>query len=124
MKINMKLRWKNVIAATIVCLALGALTALAPMYPCGYTASGTRAGYGYHSLATVASEGFEWTSDMVPVAFPEFTGSGPYVAVGQQWIAAMYIPMFIAIIFLGWLILTGNLGAIIPLSRKSGKSRL
>ena len=110
MKFDMKIRWKNVIAATIISLALGALTALAPMFPCGYrdAASNVPAGYGYHSLAKVVFNGFDWGSSTVPTLFPGYSGSGPFAVNAEYWIALLYIPMFMAIILLGWLIIGGK----------------
>lgn len=127
MKLDMKFRRKNVFLAAIVCIGLFLLTALSPIIPCGYcdAASNINAGYGYHSLAKVISEGFEWDSVTVPVISQGYDGTGPYIVTAEYWIAALYIPMFMAIIFLGWLIMNGEIktaGLTRP-STKSGKPR-
>ena len=108
--------------ALTICLGLGAIMSLASILPCGYhdAATGDYAGHGYHSLAEVVSEGFEWDSQTVPNPYEKYTGTGPYIATCEFWIAALFIPIFFAIIFLGWLIIGGN-GRnfqFIPLSRK------
>jgi hypothetical protein len=100
----------HILAAVSVCVALGALACLAPAYPCGYYgADGKYAGYGYHSLAKAASEGFGWSADSVPVPYGGYSGTGPYEAKAGPWIGALYFPVFIAIISLGWLIATDRL---------------
>jgi hypothetical protein len=103
MKINMEIRWKNVLLATIVCLGLCIILSLASVLPCGYhdAADGKFAGYGYHSLADVASNGFEWNADAVPHLYERYSGTGPYIASAEYWVVALHFPIFLAIIFLG-----------------------
>ncbi|MDO9538081.1 MAG: hypothetical protein Q7J68_07165 [Thermoplasmata archaeon] len=100
--------FKNLAIALTICLSLGALTMFAPVFPCGYkdAASGATAGYGYHSLAKVASEGFQWDSASVPEPYVMYTGTGPYVVNANTWIALLYIPIILAIIYFGWFIIS------------------
>ena len=118
---------KNFTLALATCLSLGAVISFASVLPCGYhdAADGKFAGYGYHSLAKVASEGFEWNAGNVPEPYEKYSGTGPYIASAEYWVVALYIPIFIGIIFLGWLILGGKerLAPFIHLSRKSGRSQ-
>ncbi len=110
---------KNIAMALAACIGLGALLCLAPLMPCGYTgtADGLHAGYGHHSLADIMAKGLEWDTDTVPVPYERYSGAGPYTAAAQGWAIALYIPIFIAIVFLGRMILGGKLTR--P-SRKSG----
>ncbi len=99
----------HLLAAVGVCVALGVLACLAPAYPCGYSGSNEEyAGYGYHSLAKAASEGFGWSADSVPVLYEKYSGTGPYEIKAEPWMAALYVPIFIAIAFLGFLIYSGS----------------
>jgi hypothetical protein len=114
----------NFALALAICLGLGIMVSLASVLPCSYhdAADGKFAGYGYHSLAKAASEGFEWNSDSVPEQSPLYSGTGPYVASVQYWIVLLYIPIFMAIVFLGWLIMGGKkrFAEFIRPSKKSG----
>ncbi|MDD4308626.1 MAG: hypothetical protein PHU53_07470 [Thermoplasmata archaeon] len=127
MKLDKKFRRKNVFLAVTVCIGLSLLTVLSPIIPCGYcdAASNINAGYGYHSFAKVISEMFEWDSGTVPVISQGYEGSGPYIVTAEYWIVSLYIPMFMAIVFLGWLIMNGEIktAGLTRLSTKSGKPR-
>jgi hypothetical protein len=113
------------VLALAICLGLSIMVSLGSVLPCSYhnAVDGKYAGYGHHSLVKVASEGLEWDSETVPELNPLYNGTGPYVASAQYWVALLYIPIFIAIIFLGWLIMggKGRLAAFIHLSTRSGK---
>ena len=97
---------RHLAAALAVCVSLGAVTCLAPMIPCGYAdaVSGRYAGYGYHSLADVAARGFGWDSEAVPHMDEAYSGSGPYEASARLWIVLLYVPVFMAIACLGYII--------------------
>lgn len=92
---------------TRIIVALGVTGGLAiavfflPMYPCGYFDGSSYAGYGYHSLADIASEGLGWDADVVPNMASKYTGDGPYVVQPQAWIMVLYVPILLAIAFLG-----------------------
>jgi len=100
-------RLRKVILAAAVCIGLGALVALVPMYPCGYWgtgelyAEGGYAGYGYHSLWDVLGRGFFWIEDSVPVPYEDFDGDAPYYVVGKWAISLLYVPIYAAILYLG-----------------------
>jgi hypothetical protein len=114
----------NFALALAICLGLSIMVSLAGILPCSYhdAANGKFAGYGYHSLVKVASEGLEWDSQTVPEQSPLYSGTGPFVASAEYWIVLLYIPIFMAIIFLGWLIMGGKkrLAKFIRPSKKSG----
>ena len=73
-----------------------------PVYPCSYfDGGGTYAGYGYHSIANIASEGLEWDENEVPNMASRYQGDGPYVVQPQAWIMVLYAPIMLAIAFFG-----------------------
>lgn len=92
--------------AVLVSLVLASLVVFIGVYPCGYydVNSSAYAGYGHHSLSTVMTNGFRWDSDTVPEEVARHSGDGPYEARAELWVAALYVPVFISIIFLGLLI--------------------
>jgi len=100
----------HILVAVSVCVVLSALACLAPAYPCGYYGADEEyAGYGYQSLAKVTSEGFGWGADSVPVPYERYSGTDPYEVKAGLWTAALYVPIFVAIIFLSFLIYSGRL---------------
>ena len=113
---DMNIPWKRLAVALPLCLCLAALVCALPIFPCGFFDASTDmyAGYGYHSLAEVASEGFSWDSATVPEPFEEYRGTGPFVAVAKWWVVALYIPIFLAITYLGLEISRGNVRFIRP----------
>ena len=115
---------KNLALALGICISLGTTVSLISILPCSYNdaVDGNYAGYGYHSLVKVVSEGLEWNAASVPEPIPGYSGTGSYIVSAQYWIPALYIPIFIAITYLGWLIMGGKkwFSEFIPLSRKSG----
>ena len=100
--------------ASVVCLLLMITVVLANIYPVGYWDISMLyeeegfAGYGYHSLAEVVGNGFFWEAEDVPVENTLYRGNGPYYAMGLWWISLLYIPIFLGIIYLGWLIVGGR----------------
>jgi len=113
----------NYAAATGICLILMITVSVAPIYPVGYWEQGKLydleegyAGHGHDSLAYVLGEWFFWETDEVPVEFHEYRGDGPYYAVGHWWVSMMYIPIFLGIIYLGWVLIGGRerLGSVLP----------
>ena len=88
----------------------------APMYPCGYWDKAHlyqdyyQAGYGHHSLIEVVGNGWFWEADDVPVTYDNYKGdaTSSYFVMGLWWISLLYIPIFIGIIYLGWLIAGGQ----------------
>ncbi|MCK5038086.1 MAG: hypothetical protein KAS16_03205 [Thermoplasmata archaeon] len=92
---------------TRIMVALGVTGGLAiavfflPIYPCGYFDGSSYAGYGYHSLADIASEGLEWDADIVPNMSEKYLGDGPYVVQPQAWIMVLYAPIILALAFFG-----------------------
>ena len=101
--------------ASGICLILALTVTFVSIYPCGYWEQGKLydleegyAGHSYESLATVLGEGFFWETDDVPVEYEWYRGDGPYYAVGYWWISVLYIPIYIGIVYLGWLIVGGR----------------
>ena len=103
---------------------------LAPIYPCDYWEDTHlyvpwhQAGYGYHSLAEVLGNGFFWTSQDVPIEFDDYRGntSASYFVVGQSWISLLFIPIFMGLAYLGWLIAGGPERYSILLPRRKNNS--
>lgn len=124
---NISISKSNLLAA-IIGLALIVTVLFAGMYPCGYWEKSRLyqeegyAGHGYHSLAEVLARGFFWEADMVPSPNPHYHGniSAGYYVMGLWWISLLYIPIFLGIIYLGWLIAGGRerISVILPGSKK------
>ena len=70
-------------------------------YPVGYfdAENESCAGYGHHSFAEIAANGFDWETNTVPVKNQLFEGTGPYVAMPAMWIAMLYIPIMLGIVY-------------------------
>lgn len=94
------------VIAVSICVALIVLLSIGNIYPSGYVDVNTQhhAGHGYHSLASVVGEGFYWHADTVPHQANEYYGSGPYAVTANFLISFLYIPLFIAIAFIGYMI--------------------
>lgn len=92
--------------ATALAVSLSCVVLFAPIYPCGYFDANSQvyAGYGHHSLFTVLDNQFNWSSDYVPVPNEKYTGSGPYMVEAGLWTVVLYVPIFLAIAYLFWLI--------------------
>ena len=113
----------NYAVASGICLILVISLSLANIYPVGYWEQGKLydleegyAGHGYKSLAFILYEGYFWEADDVPVEFEEYQGDGPYYAVGHWWVSILYMPIYLGIIYLGWLLAGGRerLSIILP----------
>jgi hypothetical protein len=124
----------RLVVATAIAVSLCCVVLFVPFYPCGYLDANTQkyAGHGDHSLFTVLDNQFNWASDSVPVPSEKYTGSGPYMVEAGLWVAALYLPIFLAIAYLGWMIFS-RLSEILallkkenpnPLSTRSGTRRL
>ena len=102
--------WKRLGVAVPLCLGLAALVCALPMFPCGYFDAQTDiyGGYGYHSLAGAVSEGLSWESTTVPEPYEKYAGSGPFTVVAQWWIAMLYIPIFVAIGYFGYIVIESD----------------
>ncbi len=100
--------------ASVICTILMIVLMFANIYPCGYWGQTQLyedkgyAGHGYHSLAEVVGNGFFWDADDVPEPYDKYNGDGPYYVMGHWWISVLYIPTFLGIIYLGWLIAGGR----------------
>lgn len=112
--------------ASIICMGLIIGLLFANIYPCGYWDEAQfyedegYAGHGYHSFVEVVGNGFFWEADEVPESFDNYRGNGPYYAMGLWWISLLYVPIFLGIIYLGWIIV-GNkerLLIVLPRSKK------
>ena len=112
---------------SVICIILLITLVFANIYPCGYWNQTQLyeeegyAGHGYHSLVEVVGNGFFWEADEVPEMSGQYKGDGPYYAMGLWWISVLYIPMFLVIICLGWLIAGGRerLSIFLPGSKKN-----
>lgn len=107
--------------ASIICLVLMMTVLFANIYPCGYWSQSQLfeeegyAGYGHHSLAEVLANGFFWGDEEIPAPNPDWETLGPpFYVVGYWWVAVLYIPIFIGIIFIGWLIAEERLSIFLP----------
>ena len=96
--------------ASAICIVLMVVVMFASIYPCGYWDEAQLyeeegfAGYEYNSLAEVMGNGFFWETDDVPEQTGVYQEDGPYYVMGLWWISLLYIPMFLGIIYLGWII--------------------
>ena len=99
---------------SIICLGLTIGMLFANIYPCGYWDEAKLyeeegyAGHGYHSFVEVVGNGFFWEADEVPEPYENYQGDGPYYVMGLWWISMLYIPVFLGIIYLGWVIVGGR----------------
>ena len=98
-----------------ICLILMITVAFMNIYPCGYWDQAQLfeeegyAGYGHYSLVEVVGNGFFWEADDIPEPNPDWRTLGPpFYVVGYWWVTLLYIPIFLGIIFLGWLISGGR----------------
>ena len=102
--------------ASVICTILLITLLFANIYPCGYwektnfNVKEGYAGHGYHSFTEVVGKGFFWEAEEVPVLKADYKGNttSGYYAMGLWWISLLYIPIFIGIIYLGWLIAGGR----------------
>ena len=111
----------NYAIASVICLVLIITVIFANIYPCGYWSQDQLfekegyAGYGYHSLAEVLSNGYFWEADEIPEPNPDWRTLGPeFYVVGYWWVSVMYIPIFLGIFYVGWLIAQNGLSVFLP----------
>ena len=103
---NLKSTLLRFAAAVAIAVPLSCTVLFAHVYPCGYFDANSQvyAGYGHHSLFTVQANRLSWDTSSVPVMYEKYTGSGPYVVEAGLWVAILYVPIFLAIAYLGWLV--------------------
>jgi len=93
--------------AVSMSIVLFIVVAMIGVYPCGYydSDSSVYAGQGYHSLSTVMANGFYWHSDSMPDQLEYYHGEGPFYVIGKWWISIFYIPIILAIVLLGMMVM-------------------